>query len=159
MSPLDPKVVDVLIDIADDLGIDIYQFIKNWSQTQDTTIYEQLVGGNRYLDLRACYIKTDWYTQHFLIGTRTQVCITRADVIFCCWLYFRWCQAALQNRRGFRVCGFIEIIWRLFLFDKLKVHDGHMHLFKRDSFFPPFFCLTACKVSFSHHFFQTGLVE
>jgi len=55
------------------LHIDVFSFIKNWSQTQDTTIYEQLAGGIRYIDLRACYIVDDWYTQHFLIGTRTQL--------------------------------------------------------------------------------------
>ena len=73
LSPIDPKLVDDLIKIAYDLDIDIYTFIKNWSQTQDTTIYEQLIGGIRYLDLRACFIQNDWYTQHFLVGTKTQV--------------------------------------------------------------------------------------
>jgi hypothetical protein len=63
-----------MIKICADLGIDIYSFIKNWSITQDTTIYNQLMGGIRYVDLRACYIGDDWFTQHFLVGTRTQVC-------------------------------------------------------------------------------------
>jgi hypothetical protein len=72
LSPIDPELVADLIKIAYDLDIDIYTFIKNWSQTQDTTIYEQLMGGIRYLDLRACFIQNDWYTQHFLVGTRTQ---------------------------------------------------------------------------------------
>ena len=62
-----------MIKICADLGIDIYSFIKNWSITQDTTIYQQLNGGIRYVDIRACYIGDDWYTQHFLVGTRTQV--------------------------------------------------------------------------------------
>ncbi len=74
LSPLDPEILDDLIKIAHDLHINIYDFIKNWSITQDTTIYEQLMGGIRYVDLRACYINGDWYTQHFLVGTKTQVC-------------------------------------------------------------------------------------
>lgn len=73
---MDPKLVDELIILGTDIGLDIYSFIKNWSITQNTTIYEQLVGGIRYVDLRACEIDGDWYTQHFLIGTRTQVLIT-----------------------------------------------------------------------------------
>jgi hypothetical protein len=72
-SPLDSEILDVLIKLCADLDIDIYSFIKNWSITQNTTIYEQLMGGIRYVDLRACYIGDDWYTQHFLVGTRTQV--------------------------------------------------------------------------------------
>jgi len=72
LSPIEPKILNEMIKVANALGVDIYAFIKNWSQTQDTTIYEQLVGGIRYLDLRACFVLDDWYTQHFLIGTRTQ---------------------------------------------------------------------------------------
>jgi len=72
LSPLDPKLVDFLIKFAYDLHIDVYGFIKNWSQTQNTTIYQQLMGGIRYVDLRACWIQGDWYTQHFLVGTKTQ---------------------------------------------------------------------------------------
>lgn len=73
MSPLDSRILDDLIWLGNKVGLPLYEFIKNWSKTQNTTIYEQLNGGIRYVDLRACEMDGDWYTQHFLVGTRTQV--------------------------------------------------------------------------------------
>jgi hypothetical protein len=72
LSPLDSKFLIEVIKLCNYLGVDLYSFISKWAQTQDTTIYEQLTGGIRYLDIRANFIQGDWYTEHFLIGTRTQ---------------------------------------------------------------------------------------
>eukprot|EP01027_Heterolobosea_sp_BB2_P010723 GEZU01015706.1.p1 GENE.GEZU01015706.1~~GEZU01015706.1.p1 ORF type:complete len:220 (+),score=41.53 GEZU01015706.1:69-662(+) len=56
------------------LHVPIYNFIRDWATAQNTTFYQQLMGGIRYLDLRACWIDTlnEWRTQHFIVGVPTQ---------------------------------------------------------------------------------------
>lgn len=46
------------------------QFIKNWAIAQQLSIYDQLLSGVRYLDLRAGWdeVQSKWVTFHFLIG-------------------------------------------------------------------------------------------
>lgn len=66
-------MVDELVKLANTLHYPVYQMIVDWSQSQNTSLYEQMAGGIRYIDLRVCWTMGDWYTQHFVIGMKIQV--------------------------------------------------------------------------------------
>jgi hypothetical protein len=41
--------------VADTLGLNVSEVILWWSRTQDLSIYDQLVAGIRYLDIRLLF--------------------------------------------------------------------------------------------------------
>jgi len=72
VGPEESEVLDEMITLATKFHIPLYSFIGDWSVAQETTFFEQLMGGIRHLDLRACIYQGQWYTEHFLIGVPTQ---------------------------------------------------------------------------------------
>jgi len=72
VGPDQPADLADIIKIGALLNISTYEFIRKWSQTQNTTFYQQLSAGIRYLDIRSVWYKSDWRTEHFLVGVPTQ---------------------------------------------------------------------------------------
>jgi hypothetical protein len=56
-----------VIEIAEGLGVPIWDFTVPWALAQDYDVYMQLVGGIRYIDLRCGWdhITQQWRTFHF----------------------------------------------------------------------------------------------
>jgi len=61
-------LVATLIELAEKLQIPVWEFVLGWSQAQNQTVYDQLVGGIRYVDLRACWDGSDWRIHHLALG-------------------------------------------------------------------------------------------
>ena len=55
------------------------QIITPWSLAQNTTFFEQLAGGVRYVDLRSCWNGSEWRTFHFELGNTVQGARDRAS--------------------------------------------------------------------------------
>jgi hypothetical protein len=64
-----------IIAISEKLGLEIDQIITPWLLTQDHDIYDQLLGGIRYLDLRTGWdeARAEWRTFHFEFGHPTKL--------------------------------------------------------------------------------------
>jgi len=73
IGPGESTVVDDLIRVANKAGLPIFPFVRGWGQSQNTTVYQQLLGGIRYIDLRVCVYNSGWFTLHFLLGNQIQL--------------------------------------------------------------------------------------
>jgi len=65
------KTLQQIIDIAHMIGINApYNLIRAWALTQTGTVYQQLMGGIRFLDLRCVWDNSTnaWRTSHMLLG-------------------------------------------------------------------------------------------
>eukprot|EP00735_Rhodelphis_limneticus_P003569 TRINITY_DN15055_c0_g1::TRINITY_DN15055_c0_g1_i1::g.25021::m.25021 TRINITY_DN15055_c0_g1::TRINITY_DN15055_c0_g1_i1::g.25021 ORF type:complete len:445 (+),score=30.74,sp/B2RXA1/PLCX2_MOUSE/27.16/2e-21,ShK/PF01549.19/6.2e-06,Varsurf_PPLC/PF03490.8/0.16 TRINITY_DN15055_c0_g1_i1:124-1335(+) len=70
MSPGQDERLEQLVEFAEKIGIPVYPFIIEWGLAQSQTLYQQLVLGARWLDVRAIWDEetSAWRTVHFLLG-------------------------------------------------------------------------------------------
>eukprot|EP01134_Creolimax_fragrantissima_P002559 CFRG2559T1 len=64
---VDP-IFSILVKVADLLHIPVESIIVKWSQTQMMKIYDQLMGGIRYLDMRGVWDGMEWRIYHGVAG-------------------------------------------------------------------------------------------
>ncbi|KNC84871.1 hypothetical protein SARC_02910 [Sphaeroforma arctica JP610] len=64
---IDP-LINILVRAATALHLPLEKMIVKWSQTQSVNIYQQLIGGVRYLDLRTVWDGRIWRIYHGVAG-------------------------------------------------------------------------------------------
>jgi len=72
-NDISPGVPDWLLDLVkvlEDMGVDSIGIVREWAITQYLTVYQQLLLGARFIDLRACWDEKNELlrTLHFLMG-------------------------------------------------------------------------------------------
>jgi hypothetical protein len=70
MADAEPANLETLLWVSEKLEISASNVIRNWAVSQKWSIYDQLVGGIRYLDLRAGWDNSThtWRAYHLLMG-------------------------------------------------------------------------------------------
>lgn len=63
-----PDLVEDLIKFCEMLGIPAEDIITPWGEAQNVSVFEQLSGGMRYIDLRSGWNGTAWNTFHMEVG-------------------------------------------------------------------------------------------
>ena len=65
-----PHFEDVIIAVADELGLPADEVVRLWSKAQPHNLYYQLLGGSRYIDMRCGLwnVSGAWHTYHHLVG-------------------------------------------------------------------------------------------
>jgi hypothetical protein len=61
-----PEWIDVIVKVADELGVEVGEIIDGWARSQTHNFFDQFVFGIRYVDLRIIYDnnKGIWRTHH-----------------------------------------------------------------------------------------------
>eukprot|EP00128_Syssomonas_multiformis_P014227 Colp12_sorted_trinity150504_noHs@27332 len=75
-APGEDEKIQYWVKLGDKFKIPAYNLIAQWALAQRETFYEQLSGGIRYLDIRACWDGQDWRTMHMIVGNTIKTLIT-----------------------------------------------------------------------------------
>ncbi len=67
-APDSPELLEDLIEVADEFGVDLYPLVASWGLAQNVTLLQQATLGARYFDFRASFNGTTWTTDHMLQG-------------------------------------------------------------------------------------------
>ena len=71
----EPEFLEVMIYVGEQLGIPLEQVITLWGKAQPSNLYDQMMDGVRYIDLRCGWLEEPrhWVTFHWEAGNTTQV--------------------------------------------------------------------------------------
>jgi hypothetical protein len=71
MPGADPLLWEILFKVAEETNQNVAVIAKYWEQSQDRNIYDQMVGGMRYFDVRCGWNSSTktWVSFHFLQGS------------------------------------------------------------------------------------------
>ena len=66
MPGSEPHFEDVIIDVAQELGLPVDEVVILWSKAQPYNLYYQLLNGSRYIDMRCGLwnVTNSWHTYH-----------------------------------------------------------------------------------------------
>eukprot|EP01084_Bolivina_argentea_P216242 367418_1 len=64
----EPKFLLELIKVGEELGIPVDEVITLWSRSQPSNLYNQLLNGTRYFDMRCGFTNNTWFTYHGQTG-------------------------------------------------------------------------------------------
>ena len=71
----EPEYLEIMIYIGEQLGIPLEQVITMWGKAQPSNLYDQMMNGVRYIDLRCGWldIEQQWVTFHWEAGNSIQI--------------------------------------------------------------------------------------
>eukprot|EP01084_Bolivina_argentea_P143808 252474_1 len=70
MPGSEPHFEDVIIEVADELGLPANEVVRLWAKAQPHNLYYQLLNGTRYIDMRCGLwnVTQQWHTYHHQVG-------------------------------------------------------------------------------------------
>eukprot|EP01084_Bolivina_argentea_P126339 223715_1 len=73
----EPEYLEVLVYVAEQLGIPLQELITMWGKAQPSNLYDQMMNGVRYIDLRCGYLDVthEWVTFHWEAGLPIQALV------------------------------------------------------------------------------------
>ena len=74
MPGSEPHFEDVIIEVAEELGLPVDEVVRLWAQAQPHNLYYQLLNGTRYIDMRCGLwnVTESWHTYHHQVGQSIQ---------------------------------------------------------------------------------------
>ena len=71
----EPEFLEIMIYVGEQLGIPIEQVITMWGKSQPSNLYDQMMDGVRYIDLRCGWLEEqlNWVTFHWEAGHKIQI--------------------------------------------------------------------------------------
>eukprot|EP01084_Bolivina_argentea_P047829 88181_1 len=71
----EPEFLEIMIYVGEQLGIPIEQVITMWGKAQPSNLYDQMMNGVRYIDLRCGWLSEprEWVTFHWEAGHTIQI--------------------------------------------------------------------------------------
>lgn len=74
------KIDNDLVNFAHFLHIPLEKLVSPWARAQSVGAYDQLLGGIRYLDIRACCYNGEWRTHHGSVLSKTKMSNLFSDI-------------------------------------------------------------------------------